>query len=112
MFLSAVHSFTQRNPRLIDNLMTDALTIGYGFCHSLISRAASTAPQIRLRLFAVIPLEVCGRFRFGTMCIYDTGSRTGLINTLSEMRKELSTDEAELCELTDSTLNKLSAMSD
>jgi len=46
------------------------------------------------------------------MCIYDTGSRTGLMNALSEMRKELSTDETELCELTDSTLNKLSAMSD
>lgn len=46
------------------------------------------------------------------MCIYDTGSRTGLINVLSEMRKELSTDEIELRELTDSTLNKLSAMSD
>ena len=46
------------------------------------------------------------------MCIYDTGSRTGLMNALSEMRKELSADEAELRELTDSTLNKLSAMSD
>ena len=46
------------------------------------------------------------------MCIYDTGSRIGLINVLSEMRKELSTDEIELRELTDSTLNKLSAMSD
>ena len=46
------------------------------------------------------------------MCIYDTGSRTGLINALSEMRKELSADEVELRELTDSTLNKLSAMSD
>ena len=46
------------------------------------------------------------------MCIYDTGSRTGLINALSEMRKELDTDEAALRELTDSTLNKLSAMSD
>ena len=46
------------------------------------------------------------------MCIYDTGSRTGLINALSEMRKELSTDEIELRELTDSTLNKLSAMTD
>ena len=46
------------------------------------------------------------------MCIYDTGSRTGLINALSEMRKELDTDEIELRELTDSTLNKLSAMSD
>ena len=46
------------------------------------------------------------------MCIYDTGNRTGLINALSEMRKELDTDEAALRELTDSTLNKLSAMSD
>lgn len=46
------------------------------------------------------------------MCIYDTGSRTGLMNALSEMRKELSEDEGELRELTDSTLNKLSAMSD
>ena len=46
------------------------------------------------------------------MCIYDTGSRTGLIDALSEMRKELSTDEVTLRELTDSVLNKLSAMSD
>lgn len=46
------------------------------------------------------------------MCIYDTGSRTGLINALSEMRKELSTDEIELRELTDSVLNKLSAMTE
>ena len=46
------------------------------------------------------------------MCIYDTGSRTGLINALSEMRKELDTDEAALRELTDSTLNKLSAIPD
>lgn len=46
------------------------------------------------------------------MCIYDTGSRTGLINALSEMRKELDVDEATLRELTDSVLNKLSAMPD
>ena len=46
------------------------------------------------------------------MCIYDTGNRTGLINALSEMRKELDTDEAALRELTDSTLNKLSAMTE
>ena len=46
------------------------------------------------------------------MCIYDTGSRTGLINALSEMRKELVTDEVALRELTDSVLNKLSAMPD
>lgn len=46
------------------------------------------------------------------MCIYDTGSRTGLINALSEMRKELDADEVTLRELTDSVLNKLSAMYD
>ena len=46
------------------------------------------------------------------MCIYDPGKRTGLINALSKMRKELSSDEIELQELTDSTLNKLAAMSD
>ena len=46
------------------------------------------------------------------MCIYATGSRIGLMNALFEMRKELSEDEVELRELTDSTLNKLSAMSD
>ena len=46
------------------------------------------------------------------MCIYDTGSRTGLINALSEMRKELDADEVTLRELTDSVLNKLSAMPD
>ena len=46
------------------------------------------------------------------MCIYDTGNRIGLMNALSEMRKELSSDEVELCRLTDSTLDKLAAMSD
>ena len=46
------------------------------------------------------------------MCIYDTGSITGLINALSEMRKELDADEAALRELIDSVLNKLSAIPD
>ena len=46
------------------------------------------------------------------MCIYDTGDRTGLIKALSEMRKELSTEEIELREMTDSVLKKLSAISD
>ncbi len=46
------------------------------------------------------------------MCIYDTGDRTGLIKALSEMQKELSAEEVELREMTDSVLNKLSAMSD
>ena len=46
------------------------------------------------------------------MCIYNTGSRTGLIDALTEMRGELSPEETELRELTDSTLMKLRAMSD
>jgi len=46
------------------------------------------------------------------MCIYDTGDRTGLINALLEMRKEISSDEAELRELTDSAIAKLSAITD
>ena len=46
------------------------------------------------------------------MCIYDTRDRTGLIKALSEMRKELSTEEIELREMTDSVLKKLSAISD
>lgn len=46
------------------------------------------------------------------MCIYNTGNRKDLLKALSEMQKELAADEMELCELTDSTLSKLSAMSD
>lgn len=46
------------------------------------------------------------------MCIYNTGSRTGLIDALTEMRGELSPEETELLALTDSTLAKLSAMTD
>ena len=46
------------------------------------------------------------------MCIYNTGTREGLINVLREMRGYLEPDEAELLALTDSTLEKLSSMGD
>ena len=46
------------------------------------------------------------------MCIYNTGSRTGLIDSLSEMRGELLPEETELLALTDSPLSKLRAMTD
>lgn len=46
------------------------------------------------------------------LCIYNTGSRTGLIDALTEMRGKLSPEEAELRELTDSALGKLQVMSD
>ena len=46
------------------------------------------------------------------LCIDNTGSRTGLSDALTEMRGELSPEETELRELTDSALMKLRAMSD
>lgn len=46
------------------------------------------------------------------MCIYNTGSRTGLIDSLREMRGELSQEETELMELTNSALAKLCVMTD
>ena len=56
-----------------------------------------------------------GNFTFeeiNLMCIYNTGSRTGLIESLNEMRGELSPEESELRALTDSALGKLQAMTD
>ena len=56
-----------------------------------------------------------GNFTFeetNLLCIYNNGSRTGLIAALTEMRGELSPEEAELRELTDNALGKLRAMSD
>lgn len=46
------------------------------------------------------------------MCIYNTGTREGLIGALTEMRGYLEPDETELLTLTDSMLEKLSHMSD
>lgn len=46
------------------------------------------------------------------LCIYNTGSRTGLMEALTEMRGELLPEETELRELTDSALSKLQAMTD
>lgn len=54
-----------------------------------------------------------GNFTFeemNLMCIYN--SRTGLIDSLREMRGELSPEETELSELTDSALCKLQTMTD
>lgn len=46
------------------------------------------------------------------LCIYNRGSRTGLIEALTEMRGELTPEETELRVLTDSALSKLRAMND
>ena len=56
-----------------------------------------------------------GNFTFeetNLLCIYNTGSRTGLIEALTEMCGELSPEEAELRELTDSALAKLRDITD
>ena len=46
------------------------------------------------------------------MCIYNTGTRQGLIDSLTDMRGYLEDDETELRDLTDSALGKLEAMND
>ena len=46
------------------------------------------------------------------MSIYNTGTREGLIDALTEMRGYLAADETELRDLTDSAIGKLRQMSD
>ena len=46
------------------------------------------------------------------MSLYNTGTRTGLISALEEMRNYLVADETELLLLTDSALEKLTGMTD
>lgn len=46
------------------------------------------------------------------MCIYNTGTREGLIAELEQMRGYLGSEETELLALTDSALKKLQSMSD
>lgn len=46
------------------------------------------------------------------MCIYNTGTKDGLMDVLTAMREYLEDDEAELRDMTDIVLEKLEAMSD
>lgn len=46
------------------------------------------------------------------MCIYNTGTREGLIAELTQMRSYLSGEETGLLALTDSALGKLRNMND
>lgn len=47
------------------------------------------------------------------MCVYSAeGKRTELMEKLTEMKRHLENDEAELLTLTDSTLAKLAELSD
>jgi len=46
------------------------------------------------------------------MCIYNTGTRQGLMEELSSMKQYLEPDENELLALTDSALSKLEKLTD
>lgn len=46
------------------------------------------------------------------ICIYNTGSRSGLMEALENMKQYLETDETDLLELTESVLSKLGRISD
>lgn len=46
------------------------------------------------------------------MCIYNTGSREGLMRELREMRVCIDADQPELLAMTDSALQKLDKISD
>ncbi|HBC31755.1 MAG TPA: hypothetical protein DC024_11010 [Clostridiales bacterium] len=46
------------------------------------------------------------------ICIYNTGSRTGLLSELTQMQTHLEQDETELLELAQSVMDKVTAMTD
>ena len=46
------------------------------------------------------------------MCIYDTGTRQGLMDALKAMHSDLLPEEAELRQLTESVLARLNGMTD
>ena len=46
------------------------------------------------------------------ICIYNTGTREGLLEELSEMQTHLEENEIELIELTKSVMDKISIISD
>jgi hypothetical protein len=46
------------------------------------------------------------------ICIYNTGSRTGLLSELAQMKTHLMKDETELLELTQSVIDKITTISD
>lgn len=46
------------------------------------------------------------------ICLYNPGTRSGLMENLTDMRSYLQTDETELLALTDQVLEKLRGMDD
>lgn len=58
---------------------------------------------------------IMGKFtvkEINLICIYNTGSRAGLLAELSEMQTYLQKDETELLELTRLVISKVDAISD
>ena len=60
-------------------------------------------------MYASLQIPVC---RIQQLCIYNTGTRTGLMQALRDMCGHLEPDETELRELTDSALHKLDGITD
>ena len=52
------------------------------------------------------------RDELNLMMLYSPGTRSGLCEALLQMKEQISQEEAELCDLDDSVLNKLSKMDD
>ena len=46
------------------------------------------------------------------ICIYNTGSKAGLLSELTQMQTHLEQDETKLLELTQSVIDKITAMND
>ena len=46
------------------------------------------------------------------ICIYNTGSRVGLLSELTQMKTHLEKDETELLDLAQSVMDKITAMND
>ena len=57
-------------------------------------------------------MECFGIEEINLMCIYDTGTRVGLLNELENVLPILAKDEAELSELIQTVIAKLRLMSD
>ena len=52
------------------------------------------------------------RDELNLMMLYSPGTRSGLCEALLQMKEQLSQEEAKLCALADSVLNKLSKLDD
>ena len=104
---------TRRSAIYVWCLMFDEVCRGH--LTSLVGSFAEVFLCCPFYLLPAIFLFVMSDFTFdeiNLMCIYNTGTRAGLMKELTDMRGHLEPDEAELLELTDSTLYKLGGITD